>query len=273
MIKPTIDASYSTMSIQPEPSASTNSVVRHAADDCLLVLGETEEGMTLLPESFKPSKFSVLCNRSQDAKNHHGNKRFQHIVEKSVTKYTLAKSKIDKSLVISDIVHSVRRNCVTAKEPPCGAVRGGLACNGAFVREVNGRWYDIGDDLARKKVSRCLRDACNHLEVKYRSSSHNKKRRRTHLATRMNDELDAFVQSNEHVSKRMRGLSDLLNSKSSQQLSEMCLMLKMTEANREILEGIKHDKSIHLRLNEITKKESAVAACESTVAPTAVAAI
>ena len=93
------------------------------------------------------------------------------------------------------------------------------------------------------------------------------------LASRINDELDAFVQANEHVSKKMRGLSNLLNEESSQQLSDMCLILKMTEANRDILEGIKHDKSIHMRLNEISKQGSAITSAESTVSATAAVAI
>ena len=133
------------------------------------------EGMTQLAEAFVPSKLAVICNRSQDAKNHPGNKRFQHVIEKSVTKYSLASTKVDKSLVISDIVDNVRRNCLSLNSN--GTPSTGI---GAFVRvlETDGRWYDIGDDLARRMVSRCLRDSCC-LHDKYRSSSHSKKRLRS----------------------------------------------------------------------------------------------
>ena len=47
----------------------------------------------------------------------------------------------------------------------------------------------------------------------------------------------------------------------------------MTEANRDILEGIKHDKSIHMRLNEISQQGSLITSPESTVSTTAAVAI
>jgi hypothetical protein len=74
--------------------------------------------------------------------------------------YRKAKTKLDKSKVLSDVVEQVRLN----------SPRGG------FVKQdAKGRWHEVGDFLAREKTSQAFRDA---LHENYKSSNVAKKKRR-----------------------------------------------------------------------------------------------
>lgn len=80
--------------------------------------------------------------------------------------YRKARSKLDKSKVLSDVVEQVRQN----------SPRGG------FVKQdSHGRWHEVGDFLAREKTSQAFRDA---LHENYKSSNVSKKKRRQQEAPR-----------------------------------------------------------------------------------------
>ena len=71
-----------------------------------------------------------------------------------------AESKVFKSIVVSSIVNWVH------KESP----------NGGFVKKMNdGRWCEVGDNLAREKVAQSFRDL---LHDQYKSSTKSKRQRR-----------------------------------------------------------------------------------------------
>jgi hypothetical protein len=93
-------------------------------------------GKRPLKPGFKPGPFDVICARGKAVKSHQGNIRFNDVLRQNLRKYSEAKSKIEKTLVVSAIIDSVRD----------------ASPEGGFVREENGQWFEIGDKVAREKV-------------------------------------------------------------------------------------------------------------------------
>ena len=85
----------------------------------------------------RPGKHDVICARGKHAKDHSGNIAYRQLIQDRLDAYSNSKTKLEKSLIVSDIVETVRR----------------LSPNGGFVKEVDGKWYEVGDALAREKVS------------------------------------------------------------------------------------------------------------------------
>jgi hypothetical protein len=88
-----------------------------------------------LPSSFTPGPLDVICARGKKALQHSGNQRLRVIREMNVERYSAASSKIEKSLIVSSIVDSIRE----------------ASPNGGFVKEINGVWYEVGSKIAREK--------------------------------------------------------------------------------------------------------------------------
>ena len=93
--------------------------------------------------------------------NHVGNVRFREIIRSQLPRYNACRSKMEKSLIVTNIVDSVRD----------------YSPNGGFVKKdkTTGVWYDVGDNLAREKIGQTIRD---QLHSKYKSSTKAKKERR-----------------------------------------------------------------------------------------------
>lgn len=123
--------------------------------------GENSRDQMNLPENFEPSETDVICGRGSRAFNHPGNERFRQLVDTYVNRYDNAISKVEKGYMLSEIVGIVRHN----------------SPDGGFVKKdpATERWYEVGDFVAREKVSQTFRDA---LKDKYRSSNESKKLRR-----------------------------------------------------------------------------------------------
>jgi hypothetical protein len=87
-------------------------------------------------------------------------------------KYSQARSKLDKSSVLNDVVEQVR----------VASPRGG------FIKqdEATRRWFEVGDFLAREKTSQTFRDA---LHEHYKSSSVAKKKRRQKEQAKVSEKL------------------------------------------------------------------------------------
>lgn len=117
--------------------------------------------MTPLSPKFVPGDNDCICGRGKKNFNHTGNKRFRDIVNSHLQKYSAATTKLEKSLLVSTIVDTVREN----------------SPDGGFVKfdESSGIWHEVGDHLAREKVGQAFRDA---LHTKYRSSTASKKKKR-----------------------------------------------------------------------------------------------
>eukprot|EP00980_Cylindrotheca_fusiformis_P022030 scaffold8917_cov111-Cylindrotheca_fusiformis.AAC.3 len=102
----------------------------------------------LLPSSFVPSQWDIICHHGKDPRDHAGNRRFKLFIENYLENYLSAHSRGAKSGVISEIVTFVRAMSIQA---------GGSG----FVRYDSDlqRWYEVGDKVARDKVGHCLREA------------------------------------------------------------------------------------------------------------------
>eukprot|EP00977_Amphora_coffeiformis_P026882 scaffold31414_cov183-Amphora_coffeaeformis.AAC.1 len=114
-----------------------------------------------LPKGYEPQQFDVLCGRGRKCYFHTGNEYFRQVVVSMIPNYNSATSKIEKGYILSVIVQKIRD-------------RAGI---GGFIKKdnTNGQWYEVGDFLAREKVSQAFRDA---LSDKYKSSNAYKKMRR-----------------------------------------------------------------------------------------------
>ena len=161
-----------------------------------------------------------------------GNIFFQSLIEKSAPKYAKAEEKLAKSLIVSEIMDKIRNRSES----------------GGFVKLSAGSWFEVSDWHAREKVSQSLRDL---LHGQYRSSASSKKRRKDEMNARMVEDLDAIIESNEFVSKRIRTLSHTIKTQGSG-ISDTNLSLMMTQVNSEILNQLKADNAFQSRLNQIT---------------------
>ena len=112
-------------------------------DETITIHGRTARKR--LPSNFTPSNWSVLCGRGKDCYNHFGNKRLRILVETNLEKYSAAKTKFDKSLIVSSIVDAVRE----------------AGQGGGFIKQdiKTQTWVEVGDDAAREKVGQMLREA------------------------------------------------------------------------------------------------------------------
>lgn len=116
--------------------------------------------MTPLPANFEPGPDDVICGRGKKCYNHIGNERFRLRVLTYLEEYSAAKSKLEKSGVLSKVVDAVRQQ----------------SPDGGFVKQdEKGNWHEVGDFLAREKTSQSFRDA---LHDRYKSSNISKKKRR-----------------------------------------------------------------------------------------------
>lgn len=90
-----------------------------------------------------------------------GNERFRRLVADCLQEYSDSSTKLEKSYILCAIVAQVRAN----------------SPDGGFVKKdhKDGRWYEVGDFLAREKTSQAFRDA---LYDQYKSSNTAKKMRR-----------------------------------------------------------------------------------------------
>uniref|UniRef100_A0A7R9WP52 DUF6824 domain-containing protein n=1 Tax=Craspedostauros australis TaxID=1486917 RepID=A0A7R9WP52_9STRA len=109
----------------------------------------------LMPESFEPTKYSVLLGRGKTNINWFGNRRLRIICEAHLKKYSQAKSRSEKSAIVTAIVDTIVEACPS----------------GGFYKKQSGRWYRVEEELARDKVGCILRDS---LADKYKSSTKNK---------------------------------------------------------------------------------------------------
>jgi hypothetical protein len=113
-----------------------------------------------LPDDYVPSPNDVLCGRGRKCYFHPGNVRFRDIVQSHLAKYSAATSKMEKGNIISIVYEEIQEQ----------------GDGGGFIKkDDNGRWYDVGEFLAREKVSQAFRDA---LHDKYKSSTTSKRKRR-----------------------------------------------------------------------------------------------
>ncbi|CAJ1943637.1 unnamed protein product [Cylindrotheca closterium] len=185
-------------------------------DDQKLASSSTSnEGSTILPSHFSPGEYDIICARGSHVKKHPGNKFYQSIIEEAAPRYGASQGKLAKSIIVSAIIDTIR----------------GLTPQGGFVKPAGRQWIEIGNKNAREKVSQALRD---QLHSQYRSSAKSKREKKDEANARMNDNLDAFVQSNQFVSDRMSTLTNAIENNTHTQ-SDAELEELMSRVNLEIL--------------------------------------
>ena len=206
----------------------------------VLLKTTTVAKMTPLPPSFEPTKNCVICGRGNKARNHIGNKRFRALLQQSADKYSSASSKVEKSIVVSEIVEQVR----SLARP-----------YGGFVKQTSdGKWVEVGDDIAREKVGANLRDL---LHAQYKSST---KAKLTRRRVEITDEIEYLVNNNAEVRMLTQQLSDRMaasrqamenpspeDDKNMLVLNDDDRVLQLfTQTNCAILQAIKSDDSLLL---------------------------
>ena len=148
--------------------------------------------MTPLAPGFVPGEDDVICGRGKKCYNHVGNTRFRQRVVAMLDEYANAKSKLDKSNVLSQVMDQVRR----------------ASPGGGFVKQdESDRWYEVGDFLAREKTSQAFRDA---LHERYKSSNISKKKRRQQEQAKASDKVQQIARSEQEMSSRLDRLSSEL---------------------------------------------------------------
>jgi hypothetical protein len=104
-----------------------------------------------LASDFQPTEFDIICGRGKGHYNRPGCKRLREVIRGFIPEYLAAKSKVDKSAVISRILDAVKsQNNSTTR----------------FVKCKKGTWYEIGDDQAREKVGHTMRETIALLKSK-----------------------------------------------------------------------------------------------------------
>lgn len=190
--------------------------------------------MTPLAATFSPGPHDVICARGKEAKNHEGNRRYTKMIESSLDRYAKLASKYEKTLVVSEIVEAVRRS----------------SPDGGFVKKENGRWYEVGDHLAREKVGQNLRDRLSNL---YKSSTKAKRKRRANEQKEIAGDVEGLIQNNVKVAGRLDKLSEEMKARG--EAPEVFMSAMFSQANRDILEAMKKDQSL---VTEFRKAEEQV---------------
>eukprot|EP00522_Entomoneis_paludosa_P006296 CAMPEP_0172448956 /NCGR_PEP_ID=MMETSP1065-20121228/7822_1 /TAXON_ID=265537 /ORGANISM="Amphiprora paludosa, Strain CCMP125" /LENGTH=664 /DNA_ID=CAMNT_0013200551 /DNA_START=187 /DNA_END=2181 /DNA_ORIENTATION=+ len=150
-------------STKVQQELSIQQAVTRAADD---------HKMKPLPEDYEPGEHDVLCGRGNACLRHKGNVQFRTIVRGFLPQYSKAVTKPDKSAILLAVIEAVRE-----KTP-----------DGGFIKKdpSSGRWYEVGDFLAREKTSQAFRD---ELHDRYTSSTFSKKQRRREKQRRLEQEI------------------------------------------------------------------------------------
>jgi hypothetical protein len=120
---------------------------------------------TPLGVDFCPGKYSVLCGRGKICSTSSGNRRLNTTVQHFVKPYSEAKTKFEKSNIVSAIIATIRQACP----------------GGGFVKFEEGEWWEVDDGFAREKIGCLFRDC---LHTQYRSSTKAKIARRKAKASK-----------------------------------------------------------------------------------------
>ncbi|CAB9496449.1 Nitrilase family, member 2 [Seminavis robusta] len=95
-----------------------------------------------LPDNFTPGDYDVVIGKGKKYFFHKGNAMLRNIAASMLEEYSRSKTKLDKSLIISDVAEHVR-------------------AQGSFVKRDNAsdKWVLAEDLLCREKISAVFRDA------------------------------------------------------------------------------------------------------------------
>ena len=121
-------------------------------DQQVLLRAAERKANKVLPESWTPDNWSVVCGRGKDCYEHVGNRRFRVLVDLNLEKYAAAKSKVAKSAIVMSIFDAI--------------IEG--SNNGGFVKQdpTTKRWSIVDDDSAREKIGQQFRIQLSQKQTK-----------------------------------------------------------------------------------------------------------
>jgi hypothetical protein len=191
-----------------------------------------------------PGPADVVCARGRQFFNHPGNKRYRELINHATKKYASARNKMEKSLVVLEIIEKVHQ------------------ANGRFIKREKkaGPWVEADEIFAREKCTQSLRDG---LSTKYRSATKAKRERRSQHDKQFHGDIDRIVRSNASVVQQMDTLAQrvsLLNS-SRPTVSDDLMLEFFTQANANMLETMKNDPSMHQQFQAAAKSTEAGNEC------------
>jgi hypothetical protein len=177
------------------------------------------------PQSELPGSWDVICARGKQTYNHPGNEYFRKLVLAATSKYSQARTKMERTIIVSEIVDSVRS-------------RG----NGFVRQNERKEWVEVNDVVAREKTGQQFR---NLLGNRYKSSVVGKRRRREQTAPTVIGNLREVVFSNTQVGHIMATVMNQVLCSTDDDL----VFEKLCDANMELLRVFKLNPDLTYRFN------------------------
>lgn len=169
-----------------------------------------------------PGPFDVICARGKQAYNHQGNRYFRQIIHHATEKYSKVESKLQRSMIVTDIVDAIR-------------AKG----NGFLRKNSKGEWVECSDVMCREKVGQHFRNA---LGSRYKSSTKSKRRIKEESIPRLVNSLHKIVFSSKAVTditERLEMDIIFIDETNDDEFYE-----KAFEANMNLLDTFKNDTSL-----------------------------
>lgn len=183
--------------------------------------GYSELQRTSLPQQKRlvPGPFDVICARGKQAYNHQGNRFFRQIINDATEKYSKVESKLQRSMIVTDIVDAIREK------------------GNGFLRQNNsGEWVACNDVMCREKVGQHFRNA---LGCRYKSSTKSKRKIKEQAVPRLVNSLNTIVFSSKAVTQITERLAlDIIFIDES---NDDAFYEKVLEANMNLLQEFKED--------------------------------
>ena len=204
-----------------------------------------------LPKEYSPGPNDVVCARGKAYWDHKGNQAYRALIAANTKSYATATNKFEKTLIVSKIVTCITRErggiFVKKAEQPNKRKKKSSSNNASSSPCC---WIQSDEIFAREKVGQSLRDS---LHGQYRSSTKAKRRHRDQVNERVSgDSIHSVIRSNSGVSRRMDQLANEVvklqkrstPSSSSASVSDVAIVRLFSQANLDILERIKGDRSL-----------------------------
>lgn len=169
-----------------------------------------------------PGPFDVICARGKQAYNHQGNQFFRQIIHHATEKYSKVESKLQRSMIVTDIVDAIR------------------AKGNGFLRKTRkGEWVECSEVMCREKVGQHFRNA---LGSRYKSSTKSKRRIKEESIPRLVNSLHKIVFSSKAVTEITERLE--LDIIFIDETNDDEFYEKAFEANMNLLDTFKNDTSL-----------------------------
>lgn len=134
------NASASTLKLLSTPSSTKAQALFGLGKLASTLKSDAGEQHNILPKDYELSQYDVVCGRGKGALKRKGNRTLHELIHSKVEEYSKAKTKLDKSILISYIYDQI----------------GNL--NGKFLkRRPNGSWCEVGDSDALAKIGHAMR--------------------------------------------------------------------------------------------------------------------